>query len=62
MIQGVLNCTVTYAKKQGAKFDNEHRYDRVLKSVETSHVGKATALWTNKSEATELFLTINQTS
>ena len=29
----------------GAKLDNDHRYDRVPKSVETSHEYKVTELW-----------------
>jgi len=48
-------------KETGAKLDNEHWYDHVPKSVETSHEGKVTILW-NKREPTDLFLIIKWTS
>jgi len=36
----------------GEKLDNEHLYDNVLKSVETSHKGKVNILW-NQQVQTE---------
>jgi hypothetical protein len=48
-------------KETGAKLDNEHWYDHVPKSIETSHKGKVTILW-NKCEPTALFLIIKWTS
>jgi hypothetical protein len=37
MTECLLNYTVTYARKLGVKLDNKQWYDRVPKSVETSH-------------------------
>jgi hypothetical protein len=41
---GALTYTLPYARKQ-VELDNEHWYEHELKSVETSHEGKATILW-----------------
>ena len=37
-------------KKTGVKLDNEHWYDRVPKSIETSHEGKVIILWNKKMQ------------
>jgi len=37
-------------KELGIKLDNEHWYDRVPKSIETSHEGKVTILWNQKMQ------------
>jgi len=39
MIDHVLKYTLTYARNQ-VKSDNEHQYQHVTKSVETSHQSK----------------------
>jgi len=49
-------------KETGRKLDNKHRYDHVLKLVETGHEGKVTVLWNQQCEPTELLLTINRTA
>jgi hypothetical protein len=42
MIQSVLNCTLTYTRKQGGKLDNKQRYDHAPTLVETGNEGKVT--------------------
>jgi hypothetical protein len=44
MIECVLNYTWTYARNR-VKLDKKHRYEHVLKLVETSQEGKVTILW-----------------
>jgi len=57
MVQCTLNCTLTYARKWGGKLNNEHWYDRVPISGETSPEVKITVLWNQQCK-----LKINQTS
>ena len=48
-------------KEIGVKLENKHWYGHLSQSVETSHKGKATILWKDMCEPTELFLTMNRT-
>ena len=41
----IIIILILICKELGIKLDNEHRYDHVPKSVETSHEGKVTTLW-----------------
>ena len=42
----MMQCVLSYISKEtGLKLDNEHRYNHVPNSVETSHEGKVTTLW-----------------
>jgi hypothetical protein len=52
MTQGVLNCTLTYARKWGVELDNEQWYEHVPKLLETDNEGKVTILW-NKPVQTD---------
>jgi hypothetical protein len=46
----MMQCVVNYICKEiGVKFDNKHWYDRVPKSVETSHEDKVTVLWNQQN-------------
>jgi len=49
-------------KEIGVKLDNKYWYDHVPKSVEQIMKVRLPYYGTNKSERTELFLTINRTS
>jgi hypothetical protein len=50
MLECVFNCALTYARRW-VILDNEHWYDRVPKSVETSHEVKVTILWNQQVQS-----------
>ena len=52
-----LHCNI--CEEMGGKLHNEHQYDRVPISADTSPEGKVMVLWNQQCKLTELLLTIN---
>jgi hypothetical protein len=60
MMMIIIIIIIIIIKEIGVKLDNEHWYDHVTKSVETSQNPRLPYYGTIKSAPTELFLTINR--